>query len=213
MPPWSRASVAHYQNLDLRAHALLADVPVHDVWRVFLPGEHRRCTMEEVRAVFRAATIEQTLGPPVRALFVLRRILGRLLRWDDPPPRPDTWSFQARLTERDRRESLVKPGTRDGPFTVLYVHTTEAVSELRNATVHGFLVWAVEPAPGGHQLVWAIHVRPVSAWTGPYLALIEPFRRWIVYPSLLHRFHDVWCGMGTVPEPSGRGSPGDTIGD
>ena len=84
------------------------------------------------------------------------------------------------------------PGTCDGPFEVLYVHATEAVSEVQNATVQAFLVWAVKPASDGHQLFCAIHVLPVSAWTGGYLALINPFRRWIVYPSLLRRFHAAW---------------------
>ena len=97
-----------------------------------------------------------------------------------------------RLTEADRRRSTVEPGTLDGPFAVLYVHSAEAVSEIRNATVHAFLVWALEPAPDGYQLFWAIHVLPVSVWTKPYLALIDPFRRWLVYPSLLRRIHEAW---------------------
>ena len=102
------------------------------------------------------------------------------------------WSFRTRLTEADRQQSIVEPGTLDGPFAVLYVHTTEAVSEIRNATVHAFLVWALEPAPDGYQLFWAIHILPVSIWTKPYLALIEPFRRWLVYPALLRRMHEAW---------------------
>ncbi len=89
--------------------------------------------------------------------------------------------------------SIVEPGTFDRPFAILYVHTTEAVSEIRNATVHAFLVWALEPAPDGYKLLWAIHVLPVSVWTKPYLALIDPFRRWLVYPSLLRRIHEAWC--------------------
>jgi hypothetical protein len=87
---------------------------------------------------------------------------------------------------------MVEPGSRDGPFVVLYVHAMEAASEIRNATVHGVLVWALEPAPGGYQLFWAIHVLPVSMWTKPYLALIDPFRRWVVYPALLRRIHESW---------------------
>jgi hypothetical protein len=89
--------------------------------------------------------------------------------------------------------SIVEPGTPDGPFAVVYVHAMEAVSEIRNATVHGFLVWALEPAPSGYQLFWAIHVLPVSAWTRPYLAAIDPFRRWLVYPALLRSIHESWA--------------------
>jgi len=81
----------------------------------------------------------------------------------------------------------------DGPFTVLYVHPMEAVGEIRNATVHGFLVWALEATSTGYQLFWAIHVLPVSVWTRPYMMLIDPFRRWVVYPALLRRIHESWA--------------------
>jgi hypothetical protein len=128
----------------------------------------------------------------VRALFALRWWLGRRLRWDGPVPAPEAWSYRTRLTEADRRESMVEPGTLDGPFSVLYVHRSEAVSEIRNATVHALLVWALKPSQDGYLLYWAIHVLPVSSWTKPYLGFIDPFRRWVVYPALLRRIHDAW---------------------
>ena len=192
MRPWSRATLEEYRRLTLRAHSLLADVAVHDVWRVELPCDDPSRTMRDVRSVFEAARGPLGLNPLVRALFALRGLLGRLFRWDDPLPDSKDWSYRTRLTEADRQESLVEVGTVDGPFTVLYVHTREAVSEIRNATVHAFLVWALEPAPDGYRLYWAIHVLPVSGWTKPYLALIDPFRRWLVYPALLTRIHEAW---------------------
>ncbi len=192
MLPWSRATSEEYRRLTLRAHSLLADVPLHDVWRVALPGGGPSRTMHDVRSVLQAARTSQRLSPPVRALFALRGLLGRRFRWDDPLPEPEAWSFRTRLTEVDRRQSMVEPGTLDGPFAVLYFHRTEAVSEIRNATVHAFLVWALEPAPDGYQLFWAIHVLPVSVWTKPYLTLINPFRRLLVYPSLLRGIHEAW---------------------
>ena len=149
--------------------------------------------MLDVRSVSEAMRQGHPPGPPVRVLFALRGLLGHLFRWDGPFEDSEDWSFRTRLTEADRQRSIVEPGTLDGPFAVLYVHTREAVSEIRNATVHAFLVWALEPAPNGYQLFWAIHVLPVSVWTKPYMALIDPFRRWLVYPSLLSRFHEVWC--------------------
>ncbi len=190
--PWSRATLEEYDRLTLRAHSILADVPLHDVWRVSLPGGDTSRTMQDVRSIFQAARKTQPLNLPVRALFVLRWFLGRLFRWDVPLSQPEVWSFRTRLTEADRQLSIVEPGTPEGPFFVLYVHPREAVDEVRNATVHAFLVWSLEPAPDGYQLLWAIHVLPVSAWTKPYLALIDPFRRWLVYPSLLRRIHEAW---------------------
>ena len=191
MRPWSRATVEEYRRLTLRAHSLLADMPVHDVWRVALPGGGPSRTMQDVRSVLQAARRSQPLSLPVRTLFRLRWLLGRVFRWDRPVSEAG-WSFRTRLSEADRRQSMVEPGTLDGPFAVLYVHPTEAVSEIRNRTVQAFLVLALKHVPDGYQLFWAIHVLPVSRWTKPYLALIDPFRRWLVYPSLLRRIHEAW---------------------
>ena len=152
--------------------------------------------MKDVRDVLKTARRSQRLSLPVRALFWLRWSVGRLLRWDGPPAETEAL-FWSRLGETDRRQSLVEPGTLDGPFSVVYVHAMEAVSEIRNATVHGVLVWALEPTSTGYQLFWAIHVLPVGWWTKPYLALIDPFRRWLVYPALLRRFHEAWTQQFT----------------
>jgi hypothetical protein len=191
---WSQATVQDYHRLTLRAHSLLRDVPIHDVWRVALPGGGPSRTMKDVRTVLDAARQSQRLSLPVRALFGLRSSLGRFFRWDRPQAEPAAaWSYLARLGEEDRRRSIVPPGTLDGPFTLLYVHPMEAVSEIRNATVHAFLVWALEPTTDGYQLFWAIYVLPVSALTRPYMALIDPFRRWLVYPAVLQRIHDSWA--------------------
>ncbi len=190
MRPWSQATVQEYQRLTLRAHSVLHDVPVHDVWRVTLPDRGPSRTMKDVRLVCDVA--RRSLSLPVRALFGLRWFIGRLFRWDRPHREREVSTFRARLTDTDRRQSIVEPGTPDGPFVVVYVHAMEAVSEIRNATVHGFLVWALEPTPDGYQLFLAVYVLPVSGWTKPYLALIDPFRRWLVYPVLLRRIHESW---------------------
>ncbi|HKQ75292.1 MAG TPA: DUF2867 domain-containing protein [Blastocatellia bacterium] len=197
MHPWSQATIADYRRLPLRAHSYFSDVPIYDVWRVALPGIERSCTMLDVRATIRAMATEAPPGFAVRSLFALRRLLGSLFRWDAPEESSFEWSWRRRLATRDLEASTVPTGTLDGPFSVLYAHATEAVSEIRNRTVHAFLVLAIEPAPGGHTLYFAIHVLPVSAWTRPYLAMIKPFRLWIVYPSLLRRLHEAWSrGLG-----------------
>ena len=194
MRAWSQATAQEYFHLPLRAHALLHDVPVHDVWRVALPGGGPSRTMKDVRAVFEHARQSQRLSLPVRALFGLRWSLGRVFGWDRPAA-PDGWSFRTRLSDTDRRQSVVEPGSLDGLFLVVYVHTMEAVGEIRNATVHGAIVWALEPVADGYQLFLAIHVLPVSRWTQPYLALIDPFRRWVVYPAVLRRIHESWIQL------------------
>ena len=83
------------------------------------------------------------------------------------------------------------PGTRDGPFLVLYQFPGEALRETRNATVHGFICTALAPTRTGYRLYWAIYVRRVSWLTRPYLIAIEPFRR-ILYPAMLRRIRRAW---------------------
>ena len=191
MRPWGRAETADYHRLDLRAHALLARVPLHDVWQVELPGSAPDATLDDVRRLMSAAQLMR-LNPAVRALFRLRAALGRWLRWDSGRPDAPGDSYLARLDADDRARSRAEPGSRDGPFTLLYAFSHESVSEIRNATVHAFSVLALEPRPDGHRLYWAIYVKPVSGLTRLYMAVIDPFRRAIVYPAILRHLHRAW---------------------
>jgi hypothetical protein len=75
---------------------------------------------------------------------------------------------------------------------VLYVLGEEAVSELRNATVHAFVALALTPSPGGYTLYLAIYMKPVSRFTTLYMALIDPFRRLVVYPALGRQVQQRW---------------------
>ena len=187
---WGRADPAAWGGLDLRAHALLAGIPLHDVWRVELPGGGDR----GLRDLLPLMTTERTssLGAPVRALFALRRNLGRLLGWDPGRSGAPADSSLVRLDATDRARSWIEPGTRDGPFTVLYAFEREALSEIRNATVHAFSAMALEPTDTGSRLFWAIYVEPVGRITPLYMALIDPFRRAVVYPAILRHLHSTW---------------------
>ena len=62
-----------------------------------------------------------------------------------------------------------------------------ATTTRMSATVHAFLVLAFVERPEGQRLYWAVYVRPVGRFTRWYMALIDPFRRLIVYPALLRQ--------------------------
>jgi uncharacterized protein DUF2867 len=76
-------------------------------------------------------------------------------------------------------------------FLLLYQFTGEALSETRNARVHGYVCTALAPTASGYRLYWGIYVIPVSWLTRPYLIAIEPFRR-ILYPAMLRRVRRAW---------------------
>jgi hypothetical protein len=100
-------------------------------------------------------------------------------------------SFLGRLSERDRHDSEITPGTMDGHFLILYQFPGEALLETRNSTVHGFICTALVSCPNGYRLYWGVYVRRVSWLTRPYLVAIEPFRR-VLYPAMLRRIRRAW---------------------
>ena len=133
-----------------RVHALAAaeGLTLRDVWQVAIPlpaGVSLARWVEALRT--------EPRGLPSRALFGLRRALGRLLRLDHGGIR----------------------------FVPVYEEPSEILSRITNRTVTAFLhVSLVERHPR-----LAVYVRPNGAFGRGYMALIEPFRRWVVYPALL----------------------------
>ena len=195
-----RCDPAEFRALPLEVHALLHDVPLRDVTAIDLPGGGPGRTLADVRALLPQGA--SGAGNPVaRALFGLRWALGRLFDWDRAPT-PDEraqWSYEVRLLPALRARSQVAPGTRDGSFQTMYRLDQEMLVEIRNATVHAFLASVLLPNPGGsgYRLYWAVSVKKVSWLTPLYMAAIEPFRRFIVYPSLFRGIRRAWCARYT----------------
>jgi len=192
MRSWSKASPEDFQRLELEAHRILEGVPLHDVWRVSLSGGGSGRTISDVRDVMAFETLAD-INPIVRFLFGLRSRLGKLFGWDAPRQGMSDSSELERVPSELRERSTLPPGSADGPFIVLYALEQEAVSAIRNATVHAFSVLALEPTPSGYHLFWAIFVEPVAPLTGAYMALIAPFRRFLVYPAILSHVHRRWA--------------------
>ncbi len=191
-------------KLDLRAHQLLSDVPLHDVWRFRLPGAGPRPSIGMVVDRF-VAVAEAGAGPGSRFLFGVRRLAGRLFGWDREDAGAPSRSYVGRLTADDRSRSIEQPGSKRGFWTTVYTFDDEALGEVINRTVHAFLLFALAPADDGHALYWAIYVKPVNRFTPLYMAAIDPFRRKVIYPSLVRRFEADWAkpNRPTDPDPYG----------
>ena len=61
-------------------------------------------------------------------------------------------SLLSRLSERDRRDSEITPGIPVGSFLLLCQFPGEALSETRNATVHGYVCTALTPTASGYRV-------------------------------------------------------------
>ena len=186
-----RVAAEEYERIDLRAHSLLAEVPLHDVWAVELSGRRPGRTIVELRALLAADNL-RAANAAVSFLFGLRGWLGRVLGWDREPPQAAAESFLHRLSAADRAYSLVTPGTPEGPFRVLFVSPREAISEIHNSTVHAFSVFALLERSSDYRLYWGIYVQPVGRITSWYMRLIDPFRRVLIYPAVLRYIRAAW---------------------
>jgi hypothetical protein len=197
-----RTSPAEYLSLQLRAHQLLHDVPLYDVSVVDLPGGGTGRSVADIRAIESSAAPSRIAD----ALYGVRRLLGRAFGWDRVQMRPED-SLVSHLSERDHRDSEIAPGTPDGAFRVLYQFPGEALSEIRNGTVQGYICVALTRTATGYRLYWAVYVRPVSWVTRPYLIAIEPFRRFILYPAMFRRIRRAWlAAYGDAGSSSSRAS-------
>ncbi len=187
-------SPSEFERLSLRVHAFLRGVPLHDAWAVDLPRPRTGITLD--------AFLRRTNGrlftpsPAVRALLGLRLSIGRLLGWEQTPAGGDAAvAFADRLTPEDRARTLSPAGARetpDGLCRVVYQFENERLSEVVNRTAHAGALSALIETAGGYRFYFAVYVRHVGRLTPVYLALIDPFRKWVVYPSLLRSVRANW---------------------
>jgi hypothetical protein len=127
-----------------------------------------------------------------RALFSLRFFLGRIFRLEAEPNDALTASLGSRLTAEDRARSSVVPGTREGLFRVVYRFENEQLLEVQNRTVHAAALSALAESADSYRFYFAVYVCQRSWITPLYMGLIDPFRRWIIYPALLKKIRATW---------------------
>ena len=183
-------STQEFERLPLRVHAFLAGVPLHDVWAVDLPRARSGITLDEFLRTANACPF--TLPPLGRALLNMRLFVGRLFRWDSEPAATTWETFATRMTTADRSRSLASAGTRDGLFRVVYRFENEQLLELINRTAHAAALSALVETPNAYRFYFGVYVRSVSRLTPVYMALIDPFRKLVVYPLLLRSVRANW---------------------
>ena len=193
-----RITPQEFRRAPWHVHDVLADVPLHDVWSVRLvgggPGRHLR----DFRALGeRGAGAVGGSGPravAVRSLVAIRRGAGALFGWDERAPgaAPPASSYVHRLDAATRARSVEPPGRPMGIFRVVYAFEDESLGEIINGTVHAFSFFGMAPTAEGYGVHWAIYVRPIGRITGAYMMAIDPFRRGLVYPTVIAGWERAW---------------------
>jgi hypothetical protein len=130
--------------------------------------------------------------PLVRALLNIRLFVGRLLGWDREPAATAWETFATSMTTADRSRSLAPAGTPDGLFRVVYRFENEQLLELINRTAHAGALSALVETANAYRFYFGVYVRSVTRFTPIYMALIDPFRKLVVYPLLLRTVRAKW---------------------
>jgi len=182
--------IKEFERLPLRVHGFLTGVPLHDVWAVDLPRMRSGITLDEFLRMTSARPF--TPSPAVRALLNLRFFVGRLLGWDREPPKISCETFAVRMTAADCRRSITPAGAREGALRIVYRFENEQLLELINRTAHAAALSALVETVDAYRFYFAIYVANVSRFTPIYMALIDPFRKLLVYPSLLRSVRASW---------------------
>ncbi len=198
---------ATHESGPWRIRAIVPDFTLEDVWT--LPavsgGIEDFQAAIEMAATFDPANAESL---PTRVLWGVRDRLGS---WFDlgrisvpidsgrddetgklPIPGCSETSLAGRLPD-DLLGTVADVDFGSLPFVPLYRTDVEFAAEISNQTVHGVmhLAW-VDQGEGRYQGQMAVYVKPRGVFGKGYMALIKPFRYWIVYPALMRQIERAW---------------------
>lgn len=200
---------AAHESQPWRIREIVPDFTLEDVWALPAHGD-----AEDFQALLdMAISIDPTDAEslPTRFLWDLRdRLgswfgLGRISTAIDsdtngasassgkpPIPGQQETSLLDRLPE-DLRGTAADLRFASLPFVSLYRTDTEFAAEISNQTMHGVmhLAWA-DRGHGRYQGQMAVYVKPRGLFGKAYMALIKPFRYWIVYPAFMRQAEREW---------------------
>ncbi len=190
-----RLQNSEHESRPWRIHEIVPDFRLEDVWA--LPAHGGREDFERLLEVMASLNLASGTSRATRVLVGMRKRVGDWLGWDDVagqlriPGDPDT-TLSARLPE-DLRGSPVARAPRSSAFTPLFRTDLEWAAELSNRTVHAVmhLAW-VEQGQDRYGGRLAVYVKPRGRLGAGYMALIAPFRHYVVYPALMKQIGQAW---------------------
>jgi hypothetical protein len=197
---------AAHESRPWRIREIAADFTVEDVWA--LPVQGGADDFQALLEIMASGDLASAESLPTRVLWRVRDLLGRWFGLgrvsapgDSAPgdaagklPIPGTneTSLAGRLPD-DLRDTAADLHFGSLPFAPLYRTDVEFAAELSNQTVHAVmhLAW-VDRAEGRYRGQMAVYVKPRGRFGKGYMALIKPFRYWVVYPALMRQIERAW---------------------
>jgi Protein of unknown function (DUF2867) len=197
---------AAHESRPWRIREIAPDFIVEDVWA--LPVHGGAGDFEALLELMASSDPANSDSLPTRVLWRVRDRLGSLFdlgRISTPTgngsgdaggkltiPGTSETSLADRLPD-DLRNTAGEVDFGSLPFVPLYRTDDEFAAELSNRTVHAVmhLAW-VDQGGDRYQGQMAVYVKPRGAFGKGYMALIKPFRHWIVYPALMRQTERAW---------------------
>jgi hypothetical protein len=197
---------AAHESRPWRIRQIAPDFIVEDVWA--LPAHGGAEDFQTLLEVMVSLDPANEGSLPLRVLWRLRDRLGSWFGLgrisvtidrgrDDgagklPIPATNETSLAERLPD-DLRNTAADPGFAWTPLVPLYRTDVEFAAELSNRTVHSVmhLAW-VDRGEDRYQGQMAVYVKPRGRLGKGYMALIRPFRYWVVYPALMGQIERAW---------------------
>jgi hypothetical protein len=197
---------AAHESRPWRIREIARDFTLEDVWALPAHGG-----ADDFPALLELGTSLDAANADSRATRFLWRFRDRLGSWFNlgrisvpvdsgqdgaagklPIPGTHETSLADRLPD-DLRNTAADVDFGSLPFVPLYRTEDEFAAEVSNQTVHGVLHLAwVDHGDGHYQGQMAVYVKPRGPLGKGYMALIKPFRYWIVYPALMRQFERKW---------------------
>jgi hypothetical protein len=204
-----------------RIREIVPDFTLEDVWALPVHGGAEDFqTLLDQTVSFDPTNLR---SPAARALW---RVRDRVGRWfglgrisaasesgrDEaagklPIPGTNETSLTGRLPD-DLRNTAADLAFGSLPFAPIYRTDVEFAAELSNRTVHGVmhLAW-VDQGEARYQGQMAVYVKPRGRLGKAYMALIRPFRYWVVYPALMRQIERAWHARRPEQDSNLRPTP------
>jgi hypothetical protein len=200
-----RLPSTEHESRPWRIHEIVHDFTLEDVWALPIHGGPE--DFEPALQMMGSFDPTDSDSVPARVLWRIRDLLGRWfdlgrIAADDAPgelpiPGTDERCLADRLPA-DLRGTAGDVHFGAAPFVPLYQTyvggDAEFAAEVSNKTVHGalHLGW-VGDGDGRYHAEMAVYVKPRGTFGTGYMALIRPFRHWIVYPALMRQIERQWA--------------------
>ncbi len=205
-----RLSADEHLRHPWRIHALVNDFELLDVWCFPLVADPVRGeTFEMVCQHFlKVLQSPDSFRGATGLLFRLRSIMGRIGGWDDavnvwPIPGCTETSLRERLSDGELAEQAEVHVYDTAVFAPVYATANERFYETANATVHAGLHLGWLPETEGRFVVqMAVYAKPRGTMGRAYMALIAPFRHWIVYPAMMRWVERSWPQRKPLATPA-----------